>query len=167
MGNKSQMDRIIKTNPDRAIILIRLMVGAVFLSEGLQKFIYPVSRGSGRFENMGFPHPEFFASSVGTLEIVCGILIIIGLMTRLSALVMFINITVAIIITKIPIAFGKSFGPFILRELKEYGFWSMAHEIRTDLSMWLGSLFLMLRGGGSGSIDSKLYKKMELKNNSK
>ena len=156
------MNRIIKTNPDRVIILVRLMVGAIFFSEGLQKFLYPVMRGSGRFENMGFPNPEFFASFVGIFEIICGILIIIGLMTRLAALIMLINITVAIVITKIPIAFGKSFGPFILRELKVYGFWSMTHEIRTDLSMWLGSLFLMLKGGGLWSMDLKLFKKKEI-----
>lgn len=132
------------------------MVGTVFLSEGIQKFLFPAVRGAGRFDKMGFPDPEIFANLVGTLEILCGLLLLLGLLTRAAALVMLINISVAITVTKIPIALGESFGPFALRELKNYGFWSMAHEIRTDLVMWLGSLFLLVKGGGGWSLDKKI-----------
>lgn len=145
--------RFIHTNSSKTTILIRLMVGAVFLSEGLQKFIYPAIRGVGRFEGMGFPSPGFFATFVAIFEIVCGLYILFGFFTRGAALAMLTNMTVAIVVTKIPIAFGESFGPFILREMKSYGFWSMAHEIRTDYAMWLGSLFLFIRGSGKWSID--------------
>ena len=139
--------------------LIRLMAGAVFLSEGIQKFLYPAMRGPGRFAGMGFPHPEFWAHFVGIFETACGLLLVIGLITRPAALLMLINISVAIIVTKIPIAFGQSFGPFVLRELKKYGFWSMAHEIRTDFAMWLGCLFLLITGGGKWSVDRTLSKR--------
>lgn len=135
------------------------MVGAVFFSEGIQKFLYPASRGIGRFAGMGFPNPEFFSSFVGVFEIVSGILLLTGLFTRAGAFFMLVNMTVAIIVTKIPIGFGESFGPFILRELKTYGFWSMAHEIRTDFAMWLGSLFLLIKGGGKWSFDRFIMKK--------
>ncbi|MFW5821627.1 MAG: DoxX family protein [Bacteroidota bacterium] len=151
--------KIIQTSADKAVLIIRLMTGMVFLSEGIQKFIYPVMRGVGRFEKMGFPNPEFFSSFVGFFEIACGILLLIGLFTRGAAFAMLINMTAAIIITKIPIAFGESFGPFVLRELKTYGFWSMAHEMRTDFAMWLGSLFLIVKGGGKWSLDRLLVKK--------
>lgn len=134
------------------------MVGTVFLSEGIQKFLYPAMRGPGRFEKMGFPEPEFFGYFVGSFEILCGILLLIGFATRGAALAMLINMTVAIIVTKIPILFGESFGPFVLRELKSYGFWPMMHEIRTDFAMWLGSLFLIIKGGGKWSVDRKLLK---------
>lgn len=77
--------RIIQTDFSKTTILIRLMVGAVFLSEGIQKFIYPSVRGAGRFEGMGFPNPEFFAPFAGSLEIITGSLILIGLATRLGA----------------------------------------------------------------------------------
>jgi putative oxidoreductase len=153
---------IFTTSPDKTTILIRLMTGAIFLSEGIQKFLYPAVRGTGRFEGMGFPSPEFFATFVGIFEIVCGICLILGLLTRLAALAMLINMTVAILVTKIPILFGASFGPFILRELKTYGFWSMAHEMRTDFAMWLGSLFLLIKGGGYLSVDIKLKKEPPL-----
>jgi len=135
------------------------MVGAVFLSEGIQKFLFPAARGIGRFEKMGFPNPDFFAHFVGAFEILCGLLLLVGLLTRAAALALLINMTVALIVTKIPIAFGESFDPFVLRELKTYGFWSMAHEMRTDFAMWLGSLFLLIKGAGKWSIDLSLTKK--------
>lgn len=149
-----------QTGTEKTTLLIRIMVGWVFLSEGIQKFLYPELRGPGRFEGMGFPNPEFFASFVGVFEILCGIAILAGLLTRAAALAMIINMTVAIVVTKIPIAFGESFGPFILRDLKTYGFWSMAHEMRTDMSMWLGSLFLLVKGGGRWSLDLLVTRKL-------
>ncbi len=145
--------RLIQTDSSKTTVIIRLIVGLVFLSEGVQKFILPAMRGVGRFESMGFPLPDFFATFVGVFEIVCGVCIVFGFFTRGAAIAMLVNMTVAIIVTKIPIAFGQSFGPFILRELKTYGFWSMAHEMRTDFAMWLGSLFLLITGGGKWSID--------------
>lgn len=150
------IQKLLRTDDSKVTIIIRLMVGAVFLSEGVQKFIYPAMRGAGRFEGMGFPQPDFFANFVGAFEVVCGIFILLGFLTRFSALMMLIIMTVAIVVTKIPIAMGESFGPFILRDLKTYGFWSMAHEIRTDFAMWLGSLFLIIKGGGKWSIDRNI-----------
>jgi putative oxidoreductase len=150
---------VFSTGNEKATILIRLMTGAVFLSEGIQKFLFPAMRGSGRFDKMGFPAPEFFASFVGVFEIISGTCLILGLFTRAAALAMLINMSVAIIITKIPIAFGESFGSFVLRDLKTYGFWSMAHEMRTDFAMWLGSLFLLIKGGGKWSVDRSVQAK--------
>ncbi len=148
--------KLINTDNSKAIILIRLMVGAVFLSEGIQKFLFPDMRGMGRFEGMGFPDPGFWAGFVGVTEIIAAGFILAGFLTRPAALAMLVNMTVAILVTKIPIAFGESFGPFVLRDLANYGFWSMAHEIRTDFAMWLGSLFLLIKGGGRWSIDRKI-----------
>ncbi|MFO8235534.1 MAG: DoxX family protein [Bacteroidales bacterium] len=148
-----QIHRIFHTSPSVSIVIIRVMVGAVFLLEGIQKFLYPALRGVGHFESMGFPSPEFFSLFVGVFEIACGVLLLAGFITRGAALAMLINMTVAIVVTKIPIAFGESFGPFVLRDLKTYGFWSMAHEMRTDFAMLLGSLFLIIKGGGLWSVD--------------
>lgn len=150
------MQKLLVTDNSKATILIRLMVGAVFLSEGIQKFLFPEMRGIGRFADMGFPNPEFYASIVGGFEIAAGLLLLVGFFTRFAALVTLVIMSVAIIVTKIPIAFGASFGPFTLRELGSYGFWSMAHEMRTDFAMWLGSLFLIIRGGGWWSLDHRV-----------
>jgi putative oxidoreductase len=155
---------LISTDWDKTTIIIRILVGWVFLSEGIQKFLYPALRGAGRFEAMGFPNPEFTAAFVGVFEILCGIALLTGLLVRPAAFAMIINMSVAIFVTKIPIAFAESFGPFVLRDLKVYGFWSMAHEMRTDASMWLGSLFLMIRGGGRWSLDLLIMRKSGLFN---
>jgi putative oxidoreductase len=161
---QTSMKRIISTSDLSAIILIRLLVGAVFLSEGLQKFIFPDSLGTGRFIHIGFPHPAFYAGLSGSFEILCGILILAGLFTRPAAFIMLINISVAIVVTKIPILLGYSFGPFNLRELKSYGFWPLAHEIRTDFAMFTGSLFLLLAGAGRWSVDRYFTRKWEAGN---
>tara|TARA_R110002096_G_scaffold415781_1_gene617819 strand:+ start:57 stop:524 length:468 start_codon:yes stop_codon:yes gene_type:complete len=150
--------KIVRTDKSKTTIIIRLMVGTIFLSEGIQKFLLPTIRGVGRFEKMGFSNPDIWGNLVGFCEILCGLLLLFGLLTRVAASGMLINMSVAIIITKIPIAFGESFRPFNLRELSNYGFWSFAHEVRTDLAMWLGSLFLILKGGGFWSIDKNMYK---------
>src|SRR5271167_2950803 len=129
------------TNSQRATILIRLLVGAVFLSEGIQKFLFPEALGVGRFVKIGIPAPHFFAPFVGVVEIVCSSLLILGLLTRLAAIPLFIDISVAILTTKVPM-------------LAKSGFWAAAHEARTDYCMWLGTLFLLIVGAGSLSLDA-------------
>jgi uncharacterized membrane protein YphA (DoxX/SURF4 family) len=151
--------RLLETRPDRVsagALLIRMMVGAVFLTEGLQKFMFPSARGAGRFEAMGFPAPEVLGSLVGAFETICGLLLLLGLLTRVAAVPLLVIMVVAIATTKIPILLGHDLGPFVVRELSTYGFWSMAHEMRTDWAMLLGSLFLILVGGGAWSLDARL-----------
>ncbi|MDZ7623429.1 MAG: DoxX family protein [Ignavibacteriaceae bacterium] len=123
-----------------SVLLIRLMVGVVFLSEGIQKFLFPDQLGVGRFIKIGLPFPEFFGYFVPSFEIVCGLLVLIGLFTRLAAIPLIIIMLVAIVSTKIPILLND-------------GFWKMAHEARTDWSMLLGSIFLLLVGAGKISFD--------------
>ena len=131
---------LFSTNGPRASILIRLLVGAVFLSEGIQKFLFPATLGVGRFTKIGIPAPQFFAPFVGIVEILCGTLLIVGLLTRLATIPLIIDISVAIITTKVPM-------------LSTAGFWSMAHEARTDYCMLLGLVFLLLVGSGPFSVD--------------
>ena len=125
-----------------ATLLIRLMVGWVFLSEGIQKFLFPQALGAGRFVKIGIPAPHFFAPFVGVVEIVCGALLIVGLFSRVAAIPLLIDITVAIATTKIPL-------------LAKSGFWAAMHEARTDYCMWLGSLFILIVGAGSLSLDAR------------
>ena len=138
---------ILKTSSSSSVILIRIVVGAVFLSEGIQKFLFPGALGVGRFIKIGIPTPEFFAPFVGVVEILFGLLILIGLLTRIAAIPLIINIGVAIISTKIPILLNE-------------GFWKMAHEARTDFSMLLGSIFLLIVGSGIISVDAVIINKV-------
>lgn len=137
-----------------ATILIRLMVGAVFLSEGIQKFLFSETLGVGRFVKIGIPYPEIMAPFVSVFEIGCGTLILVGLLTRLAATPMIVNMTVAILSTKIPILLGHGYWMFGPPKANQVGFWSMAHEARTDFSMILGSIFLLIVGAGSLSLDA-------------
>jgi putative oxidoreductase len=137
--------RFLATNAPAAVILIRLIVGGVFLSEGIQKFLMPEAQGVGRFTKIGIPNPEITAPFVGVCEVVCGVLFIMGLLTRFAAITMIINMLVAIWTTKVPILLNS-------------GFWSMAHEARTDYAMLLGSLFLLVVGAGAWSLDTKIVR---------
>ncbi|MDB5117425.1 MAG: hypothetical protein JWQ79_2917 [Mucilaginibacter sp.] len=125
-------------------IIIRLMVGLVFLSEGIQKFLFPVADGAGRFAKIGIPQPQFFGPFVGATEMICSILLIIGLFARLAATPLMIVILTAIYTTKIPILMDK-------------GFWAAAHDGRADFSMLMGLVFLLMCGAGKYSADSKLF----------
>lgn len=153
------LEKVTRSEAPVSTVLIRIMVGAVFLSEGIQKFLDPAVRGAGRFEKIGMPMPEFLSYFVGSFEVVCGALILLGLLTRLAAIPTFIIMAVAIITTKIPILLGHGFWGFNVRELSEYGFWSMAHAARTDFAMFLGSLYLIIVGAGACSVDYLLSKK--------
>jgi putative oxidoreductase len=132
--------KLIQTDASKTTILIRLMVGAVFLSEGIQKFLFPAIRGAGRFEKIGLPSPEFLGSFVGAFEILCGIFILLGLLTRLASIPTLIIMLVAIFTTKSEV-------------LVNQGFWAMLHGSRTDWAMLLGSVFLLIKGGGFWSVD--------------
>jgi len=135
--------KILDSRAPASALLVRLLVGLVFLSEGIQKFLFSEALGVGRFTKIGIPYPEIMAPFDGVFEIGCGILLVLGLLTRLAAIPMIINISVAIASTKIPM-------------LLHDGFWKMAHESRTDLCMFLGSIFLLIVGGGKLSLDGLL-----------
>jgi putative oxidoreductase len=126
-----------------AVLLIRILVGWVFLSEGIQKFLFPEALGVGRFLKIGIPWPQVMAPFVGVVEIVCGTLLLTGMLTRLAGIPLVIDICVALYSTKI-ITLGKN------------GIWSTLHEARTDVSMLLGLIFLLVVGAGAVSLDARL-----------
>src|SRR5436190_24089024 len=114
-------ERILATKAPAAVILIRAVVGAVFLSEGIQKFLYPGENGVARFAKIGIPAPEIMAPFVGVVEIVCGAFILLGLLTRLAAIPLIIDMVVAILSTKLPVLLGHGHWGFSLRPLPYYG----------------------------------------------
>jgi putative oxidoreductase len=135
-------NRLPTSDAPAAVVLVRFLVGMVFLTEGIQKFLFAEALGVGRFTKIGIPAPEFFAPFVGVVEIGCGLLVVLGLMTRLAAVPLLIDILVAIATTKIPM-------------LVKSGFWATAHEARTDYSMLLGLIFLLVVGGGPWSLEAR------------
>jgi putative oxidoreductase len=149
MGNNHKIKhatmskKFIATESSSAVILIRLMVGVVFLSEGVQKFLFPETIGAGRFTQIGIPYPGFSAPFAGSFEIICGLLLIGGLYTRIAAIPLLIVILTAISTTKIPIFIHK-------------GFWAAMHEGRTDYCMFMGLIFLLIMGSGKWSLDHRM-----------
>lgn len=140
------MNLLNTTGAPAATFLIRMMVGCVFLSEGIQKFLLPADVGAGRFERIGFSSPETLAQFVACFEIGCGILVLLGLAVRLAVIPLVVIMLTALGTTKVPI-------------LQEEGFWKMAHAARTDWAMLLGALFLLWVGAGPWSADAAWFKK--------
>ena len=126
-----------------SVLLIRFAVGLVFLTQGILKYIDP-NMGVARFTRIGFPHPYFTAHFVGTFEVFCGSLVLLGLWTRAASLPLLIVIATAVATTKIPELFRAN-----------QGLWYMISDARTDFAMLCSLLFLISVGGGAWSLDAK------------
>jgi putative oxidoreductase len=146
------------TQGPAAIVLLRLMAGGVFFWEGLLKFIY-TNQGVGRFTKLGFPAPYFTATADGWFEIIGGVLLLSGLLTRLITLPFIIEMVVAIASTKIPLYLGSS--PLPLPPVPpQVGFWAVLHEIRSEYAQLMTCTFLLFVGPGRWSIDALLAKRV-------
>jgi putative oxidoreductase len=142
-----------------ATILLRLMAGSVFLWEGVLKFVY-ANQGVGRFTKLGFPFPQATATFDGVFEIVGGILLITGLLTRLISVPFIIEMLVAMLSTKIPLYLGTS--PLPLPPVPpQIGFWAVLHEIRSEYAQLMTTIFLLIAGPGEWSLDALLARKGE------
>jgi putative oxidoreductase len=143
----------------RATLLVRWMAGGVFLSEGILKFVY-TNQGVGRFTKLGLPFPAFTASFIGWLEIIGGLLLMAGLLTRVMAIPFVIEMVVAILTTKVALYFGTSPLPLPASPPK-IGFWAVMHEIRSDYAQLLCCAFLACTGPGPWSVDAWLRRRSE------
>lgn len=151
------LQRWLATTESGWTLLVRLIVGlVVFAPEGLQKLLFPAILGAGRFAKIGIPWPDVLGPIVGVTELVCGVLIIVGLATRLAAIPLIVIMVVALLSTKVPIWLGTDWWIFHVPQMGRYGFWSMLHEARADLDMLLGAIYLLIVGGGRWSIDYQL-----------
>ncbi len=137
-------------------LVVRLLVGLVFVPEGLKKFLFAEQWGAGRFVRIGLPAPEVLASFVGAVEIVCGTLLLVGLLTRLATIPLLIDMLVAIGTTKLPLLWRAT------AVSSKVGFWSLQAESRTDFAMLMGLAFLLLAGAGPLSLDAPLRRRFSL-----
>ncbi len=129
----------------RSVVFIRVAVGLIFFTQGILKYTDP-HMGVMRFMRIGFPMPAFTAHFVGAFEIVCGLLVTLGLATRLASAPLLIVILTAIATTKIPELFHPN-----------QGFWFMVSDARADFAMTMGLLFLLSVGAGSWSLDARIW----------
>jgi putative oxidoreductase len=134
---------VLNTANDNKIIFIRLVVGLIFISEGLQKYLFLQVLGPGRFQEVGFSHAFFWAYFTGACEMLFGMLVLWGFLTRLASIPLLIIMLTAFITTKIPI-------------LETKGLWSFLHEYNTDFSLTVLLILLIIYGGGKWSADLKI-----------
>lgn len=137
------------------MILIRIVVGFIFLTEGVLKFVYPGELGAGRFAHIGLPVPHILAPFVGAVEIAGGTALILGLYAGDAALLLLVVILTAITTTKVPILLGRHLGVFAPPKLDHYGLLSFLHEARTDLAMLFGLVAILLDNGMKFSLRGK------------
>src|SRR6266545_7941037 len=151
---KSIMQWLTKPPVDgpRSVLLLRLMVGGVFFWEGVLKFVY-VNQGVGRFTKLGMPFPAFTADFVGCLEIVGGLFLLSGLLTRLIAIPFVIEMLVAMLSTKISLYLGTSPLPLPAAP-PQIGVWAVLHEIRSEYAQLITTTFLLIAGPGRWSLDA-------------
>ena len=143
-----------ETTAPEATVWIRLMAGWVFFWEGVIKFVF-VNQGVGRFTKLGMPMPETLAPAIAALEIVGGLALVAGFLTRPFALLFIGEMIVAILSTKISLYLGTS--PLPLPPVPpQIGFWAVMHEWRSDIAQLCCSLFLLLEGPGPWSLDAFL-----------
>jgi putative oxidoreductase len=88
-------------------LLVRLFVGYFFLETGWGK-IHNLDGMAERFANWGFPAPAFNAALSGYTEFLGGLLVMLGLLTRLVSIPMFINMVVAILVVRLKKVSGLS-----------------------------------------------------------
>ena len=130
------------------LILIRVLVAVVFLTEGILKFLYPSEFGAGRFAHIGLPYPNVLGPTVGVVEIAAALAVLANFFTGDAAVLLLAVILTAIVSTKIPILMGRPLGPFSLpRNVSHYGVLGFLHEARTDLSMMFCLIALLFHAG--------------------
>jgi len=139
-----------------ATFLVRFAVGGVFLSSGIVKFSFD-NQGPARFAKLGLPAATQLATFVGTTEVVCGALLVLGLFVRLAALPLAIDMVVALVTTKFPLLFGP--GPEPVAAMPKTGFWAFAYQARLDFTMLMASVFLVAVGAGLWSLDALLSRR--------
>lgn len=142
------LERTVKTEQTAMMLVPRIIVGSIFLSEGIQKYLFPELVGVGRFVKIGFSDPEFWAYFVATCEIVCGAFVVAGSLTRLVSIPLLVIMATAFITTKYPVFVAE-------------GFWPMAHAMRTDFAMTMLLLMTMYFGAGDYSIDILWYERLK------
>lgn len=127
--------------------LVRIVVGVVFLTEGVLKFLHPADLGAGRFARIGLPMPGLLGPFVGAVEILGGLALVFAVAPGWAALVLLGVITTALATTKVPILLGHPLGRFAPAKAPYGGVLGFLHEARTDLSMFFGTLALIWRHG--------------------
>lgn len=155
MNGRRLTHAVFRADAHSAVLLIRLAVAVTFLVAGARKFMDPERTGEN-FANIGFPAAQALATMVGTFELLCGILVLVGLATRAAAVPLMVIMLVALIATKLPILVGGPVGPFS-GPSGSTGLMPFLNQSRLDLTMLFAATFLLLVGAGRISLDARVW----------
>jgi len=78
-----------------ALLLLRVALGIIFISHGYPKLFSQLQHTTEAFAHLGFP--AYFAYISGVLELFGGILLIVGLFTRITGLLLAGEMAVALV----------------------------------------------------------------------
>jgi len=139
------MDNTISPASTAARLIIRVVFGFLFLAHGWQKFNeFTIPGTVGAFDGMGVPAAEVAAPVIATLELVGGILLIVGLLTRPVAILLTLNMAVALFLVHAPAGVFVADGGYEL-----------------VLALGAATLALFLVGPGRISLDAALFGKRQ------
>jgi putative oxidoreductase len=124
-----------------AATAVRLGAGAIFIGFGQSKFVHHAKEVRS-FDRYGLPAPELFTYAIGTLELTCGLLLVLGLATRLVA----------------PALAGNMVGAIATGGRVDGGFVNLG----LAPMLFVGMLFLLWAGAGRWSVDGKLWARLGL-----
>ena len=140
------------------MILIRVIVAVVFLTEGVLKFAYPGEYGAGRFTQIGIIYPQVLGPLVGVVEIVAGAAVLANFYAGDAAILLLAVIITALVTTKIPTLLGRPLGPFAVpKNVSHFGVLGFLHEARTDLAMLFGLVAIAIDSGVRGGRRTRWY----------
>jgi putative oxidoreductase len=124
-----------------APLIVRVIVGIIMAAHGLQKLTQmgPANFGGQLLAGLGVPLPVFFGYVVTFTELIGGILLIVGLLSRLAALALTIDLVVALLLVKVNVGLIAPQGSGAGAEL--------------DLALIAGFLVILLAGPGRLSLD--------------
>ncbi len=96
------IERLYLSRTDWALLPLRLVVGVVFITHGGQKLLFVGIPGTARFmSEVGIPLPTLAAIVVSSAELLGGAAIAIGLKMRWAAVILSIDMLVALLLVQV------------------------------------------------------------------
>jgi len=137
-----------------SILIIRFMAGGVFFGEGLLKFVY-INQETKHSLIAGFPFSDISVYVFASMELIGGVLLILGLLTRVVTLCLIVQMIVLILCARMTLYIDMNSLPILAAP--KTSIWIFFYEFRSDYAQLLCCLFLMVEGPGRRSLDFKLF----------
>ena len=149
----SSMDQNDEGKVQLVRLAVRVTIGIIFLFAGIQHVV-GIEGYTGLFTTIGIPMPETMAPFVAWLELIGGIALILGALTKIFAPLLAVVMVVAMIAFKIPNAYGT-----FSETAREVTYWGFVGAIRLEFLLMLLCIALFILGPGKFAVDRFLFAK--------